>query len=112
MAPSCRYEFVGDADLLPADARGDVAHTPVGAVPLARPAHGRVEVVIRPECIAARPGNDAVVETLTKSDETFLRDTLQRYLPKKAGTKFKKIVAGRKLWNFSKHERAVWKEAL
>ncbi|MBM3664935.1 MAG: ABC transporter ATP-binding protein, partial [Actinobacteria bacterium] len=36
--------FVGDANLLPAEAEGDVALTPVGRVPLARPAHGRVEV--------------------------------------------------------------------
>ncbi|MSO43956.1 MAG: ABC transporter ATP-binding protein [Thermoleophilia bacterium] len=56
--------FVGDANLLPAQAEGLVAHTPVGPVPLARPAHGRVEVVIRPECIAAHPGRDSVVERI------------------------------------------------
>jgi len=56
--------FVGDANLLPAQAVGDVAHTPVGDVPLARPAHGAVEVVIRPECIAACRGQDAVVERI------------------------------------------------
>ncbi|MGB1675636.1 MAG: ABC transporter ATP-binding protein, partial [Miltoncostaeaceae bacterium] len=56
--------FVGDANLLPAQAVGDVAHTPVGKVPLARPAHGTVEVVIRPECIAACQGDDAIVERI------------------------------------------------
>jgi iron(III) transport system ATP-binding protein len=56
--------FVGDANLLPAEAEGDVAITPVGRVPLARPAHGRVEVVIRPECVAACQGDDAIVERI------------------------------------------------
>jgi iron(III) transport system ATP-binding protein len=56
--------FVGDANLLPAEAQGDVAITPVGRVPLARPAHGRVEVVIRPECVAACQGDDAIVERI------------------------------------------------
>lgn len=56
--------FVGDANLLPAEADGDVAMTPVGAVPLARPAHGRVEVVIRPECLATCRGDDAIVERI------------------------------------------------
>ena len=56
--------FVGDANLLPAQAEGDVALTPVGRVPLARPAHGRVEVVIRPECVAACKGDDAIVERI------------------------------------------------
>lgn len=56
--------FVGDANILPARASGHMAHTPVGAVPLARPAHGRVEVVIRPECIAACAGDHAIVERI------------------------------------------------
>jgi iron(III) transport system ATP-binding protein len=56
--------FVGDANLLPARADGDVAHTPVGDVPLARPARGTVEVVIRPECVEACQGDDAIVERI------------------------------------------------
>ena len=56
--------FIGDANLLPATASGDMAETPVGRVPLARAAHGDVEVVVRPECIAACRGNDAVVERI------------------------------------------------
>ena len=35
-----------------------------GRVPLARPAHGRVEVVIRPEGVAACKGDDAIVERI------------------------------------------------
>ena len=57
-------KFVGDANFLPATAAGDMADTPVGRVPLARTAHGDVEVVVRPECIAACQGNDAVVERI------------------------------------------------
>ncbi len=56
--------FVGDANLLPAEADGGTAMTPVGRVPLARPAHGLVDVVIRPECVAACPGDDAIVERI------------------------------------------------
>jgi hypothetical protein len=43
---------------------------------------------------------------------------LDRYFPpelrktKPAGKDFKKIVAGRKLWNFDKHDSKVWQEAL
>ncbi len=57
-------------------------------------------------------GNDAVIEKPTEQEEAFLRDTLKSHMPKKTVLKFKKVVAGRKLWNFSKQERAVWKEAL
>ncbi len=56
--------FVGDANILPAVASGAIAETPVGRVPLAHEAHGNVEVVVRPECIVAREGNDAVVERI------------------------------------------------
>ena len=64
--PSSRAvaKFVGDANFLPATAVGNMAETPVGRVPLARTAHGDVEVVVRPECIAACQGDDAVVERI------------------------------------------------
>lgn len=59
-------------------------------------------------------GNDAVIAELAAEDVAFLEETLGRYLPGKtqAAGSFKKVVAGRKLWNFKKHERAVWREAL
>jgi glutamate synthase domain-containing protein 3 len=59
-------------------------------------------------------GNDAVISALTAEDVAFLQTTLSQYFPDKAGTaaNFKKVVAGRKLWNFKKHERAMWREAL
>ncbi len=59
-------------------------------------------------------GNDAVIEELTAEDEDFLKAALSPYFPDKAKSagNFKKVVAGGKLWNFEKHERAIWREAL
>ena len=52
----------------------------------------------------------------TEADLAFLEKTLSQHLPEKAGQmdgrRFKKVVSGRKLWNFDKDERAVWREAL
>ena len=59
-------------------------------------------------------GNDAVIEAMTEADVAFLKSTLSRYFPAKAGSAphFKKVVAGRKLWNFTTQERTIWREAL
>ncbi len=63
-------------------------------------------------------GTDAVIEEPAADDIQFLDDTLARYFSpeirktKPAGKDFKKIVAGRKLWNFDKHDRKIWQEAL
>lgn len=54
-------EFVGDAELLPGEALGDVAETPIGRVPLATHTRGPVEVVARPEEIVLTAGEGAVV---------------------------------------------------
>ena len=54
--------FVGIANLLPATAAGGSARSPVGPVPLERPAHGDVVVLVRPEDLAVRAGTDATVE--------------------------------------------------
>ncbi|CAN5704385.1 GXGXG domain-containing protein [soil metagenome] len=60
-------------------------------------------------------GNDAVIETPTAEERLMLETTLAQYLalemhpPIQA---FKKVVAGRKLWNFDKREWATWREAL
>jgi iron(III) transport system ATP-binding protein len=54
--------FVGDANLVDGTASGDHADTPIGAVPLAQPAHGDVRVLVRPEMVKLLPGDDAVVE--------------------------------------------------
>ena len=64
-------------------------------------------------------GNDAVIETLAAEDLVFLESTLSRYLPSEIrksqaeiNRHFKKVIAGRRLWNFDKDERAVWREVL
>jgi len=58
-------------------------------------------------------GTDAVVEEPSQEDLAWLKSTLGRYLPEAAGSRtFKKVVAGRKLWNFDKREWKIWQEAL
>lgn len=56
-------EFTGDANLIPATAQGDTAHTCLGSVPLAEVREGACEVLIRPEQLALT-SNDS-----TSSDE-------------------------------------------
>ncbi|MBM4420994.1 MAG: glutamate synthase [Chloroflexi bacterium] len=56
-------------------------------------------------------GNDAVEAEITPEDEKILVDGFKTSgiaRPKR----LRKIVAGRKLWNFHKHELAFWREAL
>jgi glutamate synthase domain-containing protein 3 len=56
-------------------------------------------------------GHDAVIEEPTDEDRTWLNDLLTVYnVPAPAG--FKKVVSGRKLWNFDKKELDLWKAAL
>jgi methylamine---glutamate N-methyltransferase subunit B len=56
-------------------------------------------------------GNDALVETPNANDLAFLEDLLGTYnMPKPAH--FKKVVAGRRLWNFNTKDLAMWKVAL
>ena len=56
-------------------------------------------------------GNDAVVEPPAPADEAFLAEQLHRY-NRRPPASFKKIVSGRKLWNFDKSELETWKVAL
>ena len=57
-------------------------------------------------------GNDAVVEEPTEDDLVQLEGLLSENLnEKKDLSRFKKVVSGRKLWNFDKEERKVWREA-
>ena len=67
----------------------------------------------------ANLGTDAVIEDSgARPDVEFLDATLERYFPaeirktKPAAKDFKKIVAGRKLWNFDKRDWKIWQEAL
>ena len=63
-------------------------------------------------------GNDAVIEAPTAEDVSFLEATFSRYLGERSSDiqsripKFKKVVSGRKLWNFDKHDWVTWREAL
>jgi glutamate synthase domain-containing protein 3 len=59
-------------------------------------------------------GTDAIVEQPGQEDVEWLDSTLSQYLPgsQRRGKEFKKVVAGRKLWNFDKREWKVWQEAL
>jgi glutamate synthase domain-containing protein 3 len=55
-------------------------------------------------------GNDAVVKEVTSEDETWLMPLLHQYNVRGLG-QFKKVVSGKKLWNFDRKEE-VWKAAL
>ena len=63
-------------------------------------------------------GTDAVIEDLSATDVEFLDASLGCYFPgeirksKPAGKDFKKVVAGRRLWNFDKRDWKVWQGAL
>ena len=67
-------EFVGDANLVDGVGEGDVARTPLGAVPLHAPCEGPVQVMIRPERLLAAPGGAATVEAV----EYFGHDAVYR----------------------------------
>ena len=56
-------------------------------------------------------GNDAVVEEPTAADRLELEQLLLKYGIERRPT-FKKVVSGRKLWNFDTKELDVWKAAL
>ena len=59
-------------------------------------------------------GTDAVLSEMEEGERERLDQTLETYLganrPAAAG--FRKVVAGRKLWNFDKREWRIWQEAL
>jgi glutamate synthase domain-containing protein 3 len=56
-------------------------------------------------------GNDAVIEEPDDEDRRWLKELLAAYrVPAPAG--FRKVVSGRKLWNFDKNELDIWKAAL
>jgi glutamate synthase domain-containing protein 3 len=57
-------------------------------------------------------GNDAVLTPLNSEDGDYLTETLGVFGYDAARYDFKKIVAGRKLWNFDKKDFETWKVAL
>ena len=56
-------------------------------------------------------GNDAVIKEPTAKERAGLEELLAEYQVV-APANFKKIVSGRKLWNFDKKELEIWKAAL
>jgi methylamine---glutamate N-methyltransferase subunit B len=56
-------------------------------------------------------GNDTVVEEPNSDDEVWLASLLHEYNVR-GPTRFKKVVSGKKLWNFDRKELGVWKAAL
>ena len=66
----------------------------------------------------ANLGTDAVLGTMEPGEIERLEETLSGHLPsdlrkiKPKARDFKKVVAGRKLWNFDKREWRIWQEAL
>lgn len=56
-------------------------------------------------------GNDAIVEDVTEEDRSMLERAFAEFdLP--APGRFRRITAGRKLWNFETHELDTWRAAL
>jgi glutamate synthase domain-containing protein 3 len=56
-------------------------------------------------------GNDAIIEDPNAEDQAALADLLRTYRIA-APSAFKKVVSGRKLWNFDRKDLEVWKAAL
>jgi len=54
-------EFIGDANFIPGHGDGEVAHTPIGPIPVLGGPLGPVEVMVRPERVLAVPGDLATV---------------------------------------------------
>ncbi|MDX6590899.1 MAG: methylamine---glutamate N-methyltransferase subunit [Gaiellales bacterium] len=57
-------------------------------------------------------GADCVEAELTADDRAMLEQELAQNDINAGGMDWKKLVAGRKLWNFSKHEYDAWRAAL
>jgi len=57
-------------------------------------------------------GSDAVEADLTEADITLLSAALLDAGLDMAPTEFQKIVSGKKLYNFDKNEKEIWKTAL
>ena len=56
-------------------------------------------------------GNDAVAADVTDDDQAMLEAAFAEFELPRPG-RFQRIVAGRKLWNFEKHELETWRAAL
>ncbi len=57
-------------------------------------------------------GADAVFEDVTSADRELIASSLERWKVAAPPAGFRKVVAGRRLWNFERTERELWKSAL
>jgi methylamine---glutamate N-methyltransferase subunit B len=57
-------------------------------------------------------GADAVVQDLSDADRDLVGSALERWKVAAPASGFRKLVAGRRLWNFQRSERHLWKSAL
>ncbi len=57
-------------------------------------------------------GADAVIEDVTREEEELVNSALEQWKMAAPATGFRKLVAGRRLWNFQRSERELWKSAL
>jgi hypothetical protein len=57
-------------------------------------------------------GADCIEAELTGDDRAMLEAELSPHGIDSGGSGWKKLVSGRKLWNFSKHEYDAWRGAL
>ncbi|HMM27191.1 MAG: ABC transporter ATP-binding protein [Chloroflexota bacterium] len=60
-------QFLGDANLIPGTARGQIAATALGDLPLREAAHGPVEVLLRPEALELRSGGTGAPATVQRA---------------------------------------------
>lgn len=57
-------------------------------------------------------GADAVFEDLTIAEKEHIAASLEQWQVRAPATGFRKLVAGKRLWNFQKTDRDLWKSAL
>jgi methylamine---glutamate N-methyltransferase subunit B len=57
-------------------------------------------------------GADAVIEEVSSADQELIASSLERHQVAAPPAGFRKVVAGRRLWNFARSERELWKSAL
>jgi glutamate synthase domain-containing protein 3 len=57
-------------------------------------------------------GADAVIEDVTTAEEELISGALEYWKVSRPAAGFRKLVAGRRLWNFQQSERDLWKSAL
>lgn len=63
--------FVGDTQFLPAEANGRRASCVLGDVPLAAPASGPIDIMLRPEQIRLIPASEAAATNATVQSRLF-----------------------------------------